>query len=120
MPAITVEDIIKVHDLVTEGTADDTRLTSEAGLHEIVFLASRIEDPHLQAACIIFSICAYPPFRDGNKRTAIRIADDILSAAGLCRKAGDDEIFDLMRGVAAFTVEQDDIKTWLREHTAGK
>lgn len=120
MPAITVEDIIKAHDLVTKETADDTRMISEAGLHEMVFLACRIEDPHRQAACILFSVCAYPPFRDGNKRTAIMIADDILSAAGLCRKAGDGEIFELMRGVAAFTVEQDDIETWLREHTAGK
>jgi prophage maintenance system killer protein len=120
MKDLTVEQVIGIHDTVTADTGDDMRLLSEANLHQMVFLTNRREDPIKKAAFVLFSICAYPPFRDGNKRSALLVADIILEGEGICRDHEDDGIFELMRGVPAFTVEPEDIEHWLRRHTAKK
>ncbi len=116
MTDLTFEQVISIHDTVIAKTGDDQRLLSVANLHQIVFLAGRCEDPIQKAACFLFSITAYPPFRDGNKRTALLVADTVLSEEGIGRDPDNEGIFELMRGISAFTVEPEDIEDWLRKH----
>jgi death-on-curing family protein len=94
----------------------DARLLSEAGLHQMVFSVNRIDDIHCRAAQAFFTLIAYPAFRDGNSRTAQRVADWILNDNGYTPEDRDIEMTGLVQGIADFTVEVADIKEWLRSH----
>ncbi|MHB8165122.1 MAG: type II toxin-antitoxin system death-on-curing family toxin [Methanoregula sp.] len=117
MENITVEQIIFFHERVMKADGGDSRLLSEANIHQVVFLANRTEGMCQRAALAFFSLCAYPAFREGNSRTAWLVAEMILSDNGYTLEAGDDEMAELVQGIASFTVEQADVEAWLRSHS---
>ena len=116
MDMLTVEQVINFHTKVMETDGGDSRVLSEANLHQMVFLANRIEDVLKRAAFVFFSLVAYPAFRDGNGRTARLIAEMILTGNGYAIEGGNDEMTGLVQGIELFTVEQEDIEEWLRSH----
>ena len=117
MEDLTVEQVIAFHDRVMRTDGGDSRLLSEAGLHHMVFLANRIEDGYRRAALVFFSLCAYPAFREGNSRTAWLVAEMILNSKGYAFEARDEDMTDLVKGIASFTVEQADVEAWLHSHS---
>ncbi len=117
MDDITVEQVIAFHKQVIKSDGGDARLFSEANLHQVVFLANRIEGMYQRAALAFFSLCAYPAFREGNSRTARLVAEMILSDNGYTLEAGENEMAELVQGIASFTVEQADVEAWLRSHS---
>lgn len=116
MDKLTVEQVIAFHAQVMETDGGDDRLLSEANLHQMVFLANRIDDIYQRAALALFSLVAYPAFRDGNNRTAGLVAQMILSENGCIPEDSGDEIADVMQGIVSFKVEQEDVEEWLRSH----
>ena len=120
MDDLTVEQVIAVHEQVMKTDGGDARLLSEARLHQMVFSANRTGDVHHRAALAFFSLCAYPAFRDGNKRTALLLARTILSRNGYLLEHEGDGMAGLMHGIASFTVEEADIEEWLRSHSHKK
>ena len=116
MDDLTVEQVMAFHTQVMKTDGGDDRLLSEANLHQMVFLANRIEDVLKRAAFVFFSLVAYPAFRDGNGRTARLIAEMILTGNGYAIEGGNDEMTGLVQGIELFTVEQEDIEEWLRSH----
>lgn len=118
MNDLTVEQIITIHNGIMTGHGDDARVLSEANLHQLVFRANLNPELLRRAALILYSIAAYPPFCDGNKRTARIVAGQILQEGGYHIVPEDDNrIFALLHGVAAYEVEPEDIEDWLSEHT---
>jgi len=113
MDYLTVEQVLAFHEQVMKTDGGDDRLLSEASLHQIVFLANRIESVHQRVALAFFSLCAYPVFRDGNSRTARLVAEMVLNANGYVLEEGDNEMTNLVQGIASFTVEQADVEEWL-------
>ncbi|MDP3562857.1 MAG: type II toxin-antitoxin system death-on-curing family toxin [Methanoregula sp.] len=117
MDDLTVEQVIGFHRQVIGTDGGDNRLLSEAGLHQMVFSANRIDDVHHRAALALFTLVAYPAFREGNRETARCVAEMILSANGYVIEEHDDEMTALAEGIALFTVEQADIEEWFRSHS---
>ncbi|MEN6443224.1 MAG: Fic family protein [Methanoregula sp.] len=116
MDDLTVEKIIAVHDAITAKDGGDARLLSEPNLHQFVFSVNLIPDTCRRAALALFFLCAYPAFRDGNKRTAHALASMILGNEGYCLAPDDERVAGLFAGVASYTVEPADIEAWLRCH----
>ena len=116
MDDLTVEQVIAFHEQVMQTDGGDTRLLSEANLHQMVFLANRIEGVFQRAALAFFTLVAYPVFREGNSHTAQLVAEMILRVNGYTLKNRDNEMTDLVKGIASFTVEQADVEVWLRSH----
>jgi death-on-curing family protein len=118
MNDLTVEQIITIHKGIMTSDGDDALILSEANLHQLVFRANLIPQQFKRAAFVLYSIAAYPPFCDGNKRTARIIAGQILLEEG-CHfiPEEDNRIFVLLHGVAAYEVEPEDIEDWLHKHT---
>ena len=114
MDDLTVEQVIAFHKQVIGIDGGDDRLFSEASLHQMVFLANRMDDVHTRAALALYSLVAYPAFRDGNGRTAQLVAEMILFNNGYKLEDDDDEMTGLVHGIASFTVEQADVEEWLR------
>jgi prophage maintenance system killer protein len=115
MTPLTVDLIIEIHAGVIAEDGGDARVLSEAGLHQMVFLANSIPDVYRRAAFALYSLCAYPPFRDGNERTAQSVAELVLGQENLHIAPGDDCMFPLITGIAAYTVEPEDIERVLRD-----
>ena len=116
MNDLTVEQVIAIHKSIMISDGDDTRVLSEAYLHQLVFRANLIPGLFRRAAFVLYSIAAYPPFRDGNKRTARILAGQILMEEGYSIAPEDDGFFTLIHGVAAYEVEPEDIEYWLCKH----
>ena len=117
MDDLTVEQVIAFHEQVMKTNGGDSRLLSEANIHQMVFLANRTGDVHQRTALAFFSLVAYPAFRDGNSPTARLVAEMLLNNNGYMLEDNDDEMTGLVQGIASFTVEQSDIEEWLRSHS---
>ena len=81
-----------------------------------VFTRRSSRDVFHKAAFILFSFCAYPPFREGNVQTALCIVRKILCAEGYLVNLQDNDISDMVKGVESFSLEIEDLEDWMRTH----
>jgi len=117
MQDLSVDRIIALHAAIITRDGGDSRIISEANLHQLVFRANLISDPLPRAALALYSLAAYPAFREGNIRAAQELAEEILTDGGYALDTGDEEPFGrLAEGVVAFTVEPEEIESWLAAH----
>jgi len=114
MQDISLEMIVGLHREVLADTQADLRIVSEGALHQLVFQANLTDDPFSRAAMAFWSLCAYPSFREGNRRTAHRLAMEILGSGGFRMELPCREIQELVTGIDAFTVEAEDIERVFR------
>jgi prophage maintenance system killer protein len=115
MREITLETITGMHDAILAKDGGDCRIISEGNLYQLVFQANLTEDPVSRAATVFWLLCAYPGFREGNRRTAHRLAEAILISGGITASLPCDDMRALTRGIDAFTVEIDDVVRLLRD-----
>jgi len=117
MQDFTVEELVALHAGIIARDGGDNRIISEANLHQLVFHAYRIGDPVSRAALALFTLVAYPAFREGNERAALALATRILANEGYAIPDKDAADFGLLaEGVLAFSVEPEDIREWLTAH----
>ncbi len=114
MRDITLDTITELHTRILATEGGDSRVVSEGNLLQIVFQANLTKDPVSRAVSIFWSLCAYPVFREGNRRTAYRLAETILSEAGLLATLPCGEARALIQGIEMFTVEPDDVEQAFR------
>jgi prophage maintenance system killer protein len=117
MQDLSLETIIALHAGIMAECGGDTRVLSEGNLHQLVFRANLMDDPRERAAFVFWSLCAFPAFREGNRRTARRLAETILSSGGDQPDLPCEELRRLVQGIDAFTVEIDDVEQFLRVHS---
>jgi prophage maintenance system killer protein len=116
MQDITLDTIIGMHDRIMEKDGGDDRIICEGILNEVVFQANLREDRIQQAATVFWSLCAYPAFREGNKRTGYRLAEMILSGDDSPLFLPCEELRSLVQGINAFSVEIEDVEKVLQYH----
>jgi prophage maintenance system killer protein len=113
MGDLTVEVVEEIHRRIIEDKKGDTRIISEANLHQMVFHANLIPEVVPRGAFILYSLCAYPAFRQGNFRTALAVTERVLETEGY-RITGDKvAIIALAEGIREFTTEPEEIEQWL-------
>jgi prophage maintenance system killer protein len=113
MDDLTVEQVEEVHRRISEEEKEDTRIISEANLHQMVFQANLIPEVVPRGAFLLYSLCAYPAFRQGNFRTALALTERVLETEGY-RITGDTAgIVALAEGIRGFTTEPEEIEHWL-------
>lgn len=71
------------------------------------------------AAAYLFYIASNHPFLDGNKRTALAAALVFLEMNDIEIRASEDELTDLVLGVAAGRVSKAEVAVFLQAHTVG-
>ena len=67
MDELTVESIIALHTGIMDRDGGDARLLSEASLYQMVFQANLTDAVFRRAACVLYWLCSYPVFREGNR-----------------------------------------------------
>jgi death-on-curing protein len=82
----------------------------------MIFRAARIKDLMGKAATILHAIGSQHPFVDGNKRTALVAAENVLGQKGYYIAADENTIVEFMVAVASYKYEPADIAQWLENH----
>jgi len=113
MQEITLETITGVHDRILAKAGGDYRIISEGNLHQMVFRANLTEDPVSRAASLFYMLCAFPAFREGNRRTACHLAEMLICTDNIHGKLPCEEVRALIRGIDTFTVEIEDVERFL-------
>ncbi len=116
MDELTADSIITLHTDIMDRDGGDARLLSEANLHQMVFRANMMDTAFRRTACVLYWLGTYPVFREGNRRTALRIAENILSSEGYDADFEGEGFPELMEGIGSFMVDMDDAEDWLRAH----
>lgn len=116
---LSLEYIIALQKKVlSQNEQADLRIISEGNLHQLVFRATMTNDPFSRAALAFWSLCAYPAFREGNRRTAHCLAEEILESADCRVDLPCPDVRALVQGIDAFTVEPEDVEQVFRNAAA--
>ena len=116
MNHITVEKIIEIHDEVISNYEGTSGVLSESTLHYLVYRLNRNPDVFRRAALALHAIGSQHPFIDGNKRTALIVAENILGQEGLYLAADEDQVVEFMLGVASYRFGPEEIGVWIRNN----
>jgi len=116
MEHITREKIIEIHDEVILNYDGTSGILSESTLDYLVYRLNRNKHVFRRAALALHAIGSQHPFIDGNKRTALIVAENILGQEQLYLAAGDDQIVEFMLGVASYRTGLDEIEMWIQNH----
>jgi death-on-curing protein len=116
LSGLTVEKIIEIHDEIILKFDGAHGVLSESTLHFMVFRVNKIEDIFRNAATVLHAIGSQHPFVDGNKRTALVVAENVLGQRGYYIAADEENIVEFMLAVASYKLEPDTIEQWLKDH----
>jgi len=116
---ISVEFIKEVHRTAILIKDDESYLMDlvrdEATLFFIADRSNTIYDLIKRASFLLFSIANYHPFVDGNKRTAVLVAELVLGQ-DYSIKATAEELNDAIRGISSPDGTLERAEEWLEEN----
>jgi death-on-curing protein len=115
MEELNADRIIKIHDRIIEKYGGTSGILYRGTLELLAYKIISEKDVFMQAALILHTIAAQHPFFDGNKRTSLAAAENILGEAVYYLDADDDEIVHLMQKIAEYKCSVRAIEKWIRE-----
>ena len=122
---LTLEEVLAIHeDRIRKyggafGVRDLRLLQTAMGTVEATFAGSYLHGTLFEmAAAYLFHICRNHPFLDGNKRTALACALAFLRLNDMRIAAPQDDLYDLVIGVAVGKVTKADVAVFFQQHTS--
>jgi death-on-curing protein len=120
---ITVAEVIAIHD------DQINRFGGSPGIRDVGLLESAIAQPEAtffgellhptiasQAAAYLFHLSRNHAFLDGNKRTALAIADTFLFVNGYKLTFSDDDLYNLVQNLAQGLMDKDTATTLIADN----
>lgn len=122
---LTLDEVLAIHGHQVQryggalGIRDRVLLESAVAMPEATYDGEFVHGTVLEmAAAYLFHITKNHPFVDGNKRTGLACALAFLGLNDRAVAATDDELVDLVLGVASGTRTKADVAVFLDEHEA--
>jgi death-on-curing protein len=100
----------------SDGIRDESLLDSALAKPRNVFAYEEGASLHRLAASYAFGIARNHAFVDGNKRTALVIAEGFLRLNGLKITALQEDKYLTFLGLAEGSVSEEELAAWFREH----
>lgn len=123
MVDLTVDKIIEIQiRIIEESKQDEDRgmgglIRDHGTLDFLVDRVNSIDDSYQKAAQLLYSIATHHPFYQGNKRTALIVAEVILILEVGSYITADEEVIDLfVREVATYLHRPEDVEGWIRRN----
>jgi len=118
MRRIDLNYILDIHrSAIDAGIRDEAKLRDAVRdmgtLEYIVDKANRIRDEIKRAAFLLYSIANYHPFVEGNKRTALLLAEVTLKECYI--DANGQEVNQMVRKIAAGELDEMQTIKWIEE-----
>jgi death-on-curing protein len=124
---LTLDDVLSLHaDQITRYggsplVRDVGLLESAVAMPAATFGGERLHASlEEQAAAYLFHLVKNHPFVDGNKRTGLMAMLVFLGLNGRRLEAPDDDLTDLVMGVAAGRLTKADVAVFVRRHSGGR
>jgi death-on-curing protein len=121
---LEIEDVLQIHaDQIErygglQGLRDLGLLTSAVAMAKAMYVGMFLhEDIYTMAAAYLFHITRNHPFLDGNKRAGAACALVFLDIHGIEVSAPEDDLYNLVIGVATGSVDKPTIAAFFREHS---
>lgn len=89
-------------------------MVNPGNLSYLVETASKVKDPIVAAASLLFDIITLHPFLDGNKRTAVVTAESHLQSFGIKTSISDDAFEKIVYEIAIGTHTKKEVEKMLR------
>lgn len=123
---LTLEEVLALHDDQLRrygggaGVRDMGLLSSAVAMPRATFGGEMLHESLFEmAAAYLFHIARNHPFLDGNKRTALAAALVFLWVNDRKIEAGEDELTELVLGVAEGRVSKAEVAVFLKSHAGG-
>lgn len=122
---LTLNQVLRLHEMQLEafggstGIRDLGLLESAMGNVEATFAGEYLHQTlYEMGAAYLYGICRNHPFVDGNKRTAAAAALTFFEMNGVEIEATEDELYDLVIGVAEGRIEKDAVASFFEDHSS--
>ena len=115
MEYLTVTEITEIHDEIMKEYGGTDGIRDEGTLELLVYKANRENTVCRRAALILHTIAVQHPFFDGNKRTALVVAEKVLDDEGYYLDAEAEEKVGLMLNIAEYKGSIKTIEKWIKE-----
>lgn len=122
---LTLAEVLRLHDLQIQlfggssGIRDAGLLESAMGNVEATFGGEYLHQTlYEMGAAYLYGICRNHPFVDGNKRTAAAAALTFFDMNGVEIEATEDELYDLVIGVAEGRIDKDAVASFFEDHSS--
>lgn len=122
---LTLDEVLALHeDQIrryggSHGLRDPGLLSSAVGTPRATFGGTLLHESLFEmAAAYLYHLARNHPFVDGNKRTALAAALAFLWLNDHELEAGEDELTELVLGVAAGSVSKAQVAVFLEEHAS--
>lgn len=126
-PFLTLDEVLGIHaDQIRmygggSGVRDLNLLRSALAMPETTFDGEYLHPSVFEmAGAYLFHIARNHPFVDGNKRTALMCALVFLGLSGERIESEPDDLYRVVDGVAAGTVEKAEVTVFLKRHAVGR
>lgn len=125
MHFLTVQKIIEIQSwLILQSAHQEDQgmaglILSPGTLENLVCYGNTLPDSYEQAAWMLHGIATRHPFYQGNKRTALAVAEMILmlSPEKMIITAVDDAIYQFVMGVARYSYSIEEVRNWLIQNS---
>lgn len=122
---LALDEVLSLHEMQLErfggssGIRDLRLLESAMGNVEATFGGEFLHETVVEmAAAYLYGICRNHPFVDGNKRTAAAAALTFLDMNRIEIDAPEDDLYDLVIGVAEGRVSKAAVAVFFEQHTS--
>ncbi|MDE4907748.1 Fic family protein [Methanogenium marinum] len=125
MYSLTVQKIIEIQSwLILQSVQQEDHgmaglILTPGTLENLVYYGNNLQNPHERAAWMLHGIATRHPFYQGNKRTALAVAEMILilSPENMIITAEDDAIYLFVMGIARYSYSIEDVQDWLIQNS---
>ncbi len=122
---LTLDEVLGIHAHQIHryggrpGLRDRALLESALAMPRAAFAGHELHESLIEkAAALLFHLVKNHPFVDGNKRVGLAVCLVFLRLNGTAIRASDDELVELVIGVAASTRSKSDVAVFLASHRA--
>lgn len=125
MYSLTVQKIIEIQSwLILQSVQQEDQgmaglILTPGTLENLVYYGNNLQNPHKKAAWMLHGIATRHPFYQGNKRTALAVAEMILilSHEKMMITAEDDTLYLFVQETAKNSYVVDEVEDWLIQNS---
>ncbi len=115
MEYLTASKIIEIHNEIIKEYGGTRGIRDEGTLELLIYKVNRVKTVFGRAALVLYTIASAHPFFDGNKRTAIMAAENILGKERYFLNAEPEEIANLMLKIGKYECSVEAVENWIKE-----
>ena len=115
--SLSADQIIEIHNDIIREFGGEPGLRDAATLDYVVYQVSRSHTMYRKASHALHGICTGHPFFDGNKRTALVTADNLLRDHQYRINASNEAVVAFMLDVASYIHSVESVEEWIKKNT---